>query len=201
MKKIILVIALFLINPFYAVGAENDASLLKAKLAKFNQINATFSQVVTNPEGDVLNKSQGELTISRPGKFHWEVLSPEEQLIVSDGTTMWLYDPFIEQVTLINLSDAVQGTPFALLAGAQEQWGKYQIARDHNRFMVKSLDAQEKNSFVFEFDDNDSISRFVVIEEQGQRSEFTLVQKPLKKIESGYFTFQIPAGVEIDDQR
>ena len=203
MKKILIAILLFLVNPLYASGV-TDASLLKEKLAKFQQINAEFAQVVTNPEGETLNESQGKLTISRPGKFRWQVITPEEELIVSDGKTMWLYSPFIEQVTLINLSDAIEGTPFVLLSGANDkQWQSYQVSRENNQFTVKDSDPQEQNnSFVFEFNDAGNISRFVVIEEQGQRSEFKLMHKPLtQKIETGYFSFQIPDGVEIDDQR
>jgi outer membrane lipoprotein carrier protein len=201
MKKILFVILLFLITPLYAV---TDAQLLKEKLAKFKQINAEFTQVVSNPQGEIINESQGLLTISRPGKFRWQVITPEEQLIVSDGQTMWLYDPFIEQVSLLNLSDAVAGTPFSLLSGAdQQQWLNYKVSRDNNRFTVKPAGLQDQNnSFVFEFNEAGNIDKFVVIEEQGQRSEFKLTHKPLAmKSSDDYFTFQIPEGVEVDDQR
>ena len=205
MKKIIFVVFLFLVNSLYAAASVTaDADLLKEKLAKFQQINAEFSQVVTNPEGEILNESQGLMTISRPGKFRWQVNTPEEELIVSDGETMWLYSPFIEQVTLINLSDAIEGTPFVLLSGADDkQWQNYLVNRDDNRFTIRGAALQvQNNSFVFEFNGAGHISRFVVIEEQGQRSEFTLTHKPLaERVETDYFSFQIPAGVEIDDQR
>lgn len=205
MKKIILFALILLINPFYVLASgETDASLLKEKLAKFKIINANFIQVVTNPEGEVINKSEGRLTISRPGKFRWEVLTPEEDLIISDGTTMWMYSPFIEQVTLINLSDAIAGTPFILLSGADDkQWENYAVSKDDNRFTIKNTMEQEhNNSFVFEFSKSGNIDTFVVIEEQGQRSEFKLTHQSLtQKINADYFRFQIPEGVEIDDQR
>lgn len=203
MKKTLLVTLLFLINTVHA-AVLTDADLLKEKLAKFKQINAAFYQVVTNPEGEVLNESQGQLTISRPGKFRWQVNTPEEELIVSDGETMWLYSPFIEQVTLINLSDAIAGTPFVLLSGANEQqWQNYLVSRDNNRFTIKGVDSQEEhNRFIFEFNKAGNIDKFVVIEELGQRSEFTLTHQPLaQKMAADYFSFKIPADVEIDDQR
>lgn len=205
MRKIIFAVLLLLITPLYAAPSNStDASLLKEKLAKFKQINAEFSQVVTSPEGKVLNESWGKLTISRPGKFRWEVVKPEEELITSDGKTMWLYSPFIEQVTLINLSDAIEGTPFILLSGAnQQQWQNYLVSRNNNKFTVKRADSKaHDNSFVFEFNDAGNINKFVVVEEQGQRSEFKLSYKPLiVKFAADYFHFKIPAGVEIDDQR
>jgi len=205
MKKIILTVLILLITPLYAVSAtSSDADLLKEKLAQFKQINAQFSQVVTSADGKILNKSQGTLAISRPGKFRWEVLTPEEDLIISDGVTMWMYNPFIEQVSLINLSDAIAGTPFVLLSGAtQEQWAKYVIKKQGNQFMIKTKDASApQNSFIFEFDTTGNISRFEVIEAQGQRSDFTLTYpQKMEKMSADYFTFTIPEGVEIDDQR
>ena len=205
MKKVLLIICLFVFAPqFLFAATQTDADLLKQKLAKFKQINADFSQVVSNVEGDVLNKSSGHLTILRPGKFRWQVSSPDEQLMISDSKTMWLYNPFIEQVTLMNLSDAIEGTPFVLLSGgAEQQWGKYIVTRHERQFTIKSSDPKvNHNTFIFEFNKADNISRFVVIEAQGQRSEFTLTYKAqLKNIPAGYFSFKVPEGVEIDDQR
>jgi len=205
MKKIILAAFLLIMTPLYAVSAtQSDADLLKEKLAQFKQINAQFSQVVTNAEGKVLNKSEGTLSISRPGKFRWEVLTPEQDLIISDGVTMWMYSPFIEQVTLVNLSDAIAGTPFVLLSGAtQAQWDKYTVKKQNEQFMIKTKDlSAPQNSFIFEFDKTGNISRFEVIEAQGQRSDFALTySQKSKNIPADYFTFSIPEGVEVDDQR
>jgi outer membrane lipoprotein carrier protein len=205
MKKFISLLFVFLITPLYVqADGQTDAALLKEKLSLFSQINADFSQVVTSPEGKVLNESWGKLMISRPGKFRWQVITPEEELIVSDGKTMWLYSPFIEQVTLINLSDAIEGTPFVLLSGASEkQWATYSVKKEDNKFTVKNADLRlQGNTFIFEFNRADNISKFVVIEEQGQQSEFKLSHKPrTTTLDSSFFDFKIPLGVEIDDQR
>lgn len=205
MKKMVIVISV-LLTAFLssAVSAATDSQLLKEKLAKFSFINAEFSQRVSSPEGKILDESQGTLAISRPGKFRWEVVMPEEELIVSDGQTMWMYSPFIEQVTLLNLSDAIQGTPFILLSGANEsQWADYQVNKIEEKFVVKNISGTVQNrSFIFEFNKSGQVSKFVVIEELGQRSEFKLTHKALAKPwAEGFFDFNIPAGVEIDDQR
>jgi len=205
MKKIFVAIVTLLISSLsVAVTATTDAQLLKEKLAKFTVINAEFSQRVSSPEGKILNDSQGTLAISRPGKFRWEVVTPEEELIVSDGQTMWMYSPFIEQVTLFNLSDAIEGTPFILLSGASDsQWANYRVTRINNQFKVIDITGPVRDrSFIFEFNDSDNVSKFVVIEEQGQRSEFKLSHKGLAESwDDKFFDFQIPVGVEIDDQR
>ncbi len=41
----------------------------------------------------------------------------------------------------------------------------------------------------------------MVIEEQGQRSEFELTHKKInKKVDDSLYEFKIPKGVEVDDQ-
>ncbi len=181
----------------------DDAQRLKDKLASFDYINASFVQRVNSSEGKLLNESTGEVAISRPGKFHWLVKSPEEELIVSNGETIWYYSPFIEQVTLINFSDAVNGTPFALLSGASEaQWANYSVKQEGEHFNVTNSKQAQSPTFIFEFNKTGNIDKFVVIEEQGQRSEFELTHSKIsKEIDNSLYEFKIPAGVEVDDQR
>ncbi|PKG39023.1 outer membrane lipoprotein chaperone LolA [Psychromonas sp. Urea-02u-13] len=202
MQKFLVSLCLLTLS-FSANALSADAQQLKDKLAVFEQINATFTQKVSSAEGKLLNKSTGEMTISRPGKFHWQVITPEEDLIVSDGKTIWYYSPFIEQVTLINFADAITGTPFALLAGATKaQWADYVVTKKGNIFSVTNPKQVQATRFIFEFDNNNNINKFVVIEEQGQRSEFLLTHKKvLTPIDDAMFKFNIPAGVEVDDQR
>lgn len=206
MKKTLLTIPLslcLLALSFTVQAISLQATQLKDKLAVFEQVHAAFVQRVSSSEGKLLNESRGEMTISRPGKFHWQINTPEEELIVSDGKTIWYYSPFIEQVTLINFSDAINDTPFALIAGADDkQWANYVVKQSGNQFTVTNPTQAQATTFIFEFDKNNNINKFVVIEEQGQRSEFILTHKALPKtFNETLFDFQIPAGVEVDDQR
>ncbi|MCP4321272.1 MAG: outer membrane lipoprotein chaperone LolA [Psychromonas sp.] len=202
MKKILVSLSLLLVS-FVTNAISVDAQLLKDKLATFDNISATFVQRVNSSEGKLLNESRGEVTISRPGKFHWFVKTPEEDLIVSNGETIWYYSPFIEQVTLINFTDAVNGTPFALLAGAtKKQWENYIVEKEGELFTVTNPNQQQATTFVFEFNNTGNIAKFVVIEEQGQLSEFVLTHKIVTKpVADSLYEFKIPAGVEVDDQR
>jgi outer membrane lipoprotein carrier protein len=211
MNKILVSLCLLTISFLFPVSTSANsesvisvyAQQLKDKLAIFDQINATFVQRVTSSEGKLLNESNGEMNISRPGKFYWQMTMPDEDLIVSNGKIIWYYSPFIEQVTLINFDDAIIGTPFALLAGASEkQWADYVVTKKGNKFSVTNPGQVQTSTFIFEFDKNNNISKFVVIEEQGQRSEFLLNHKNIvTPIDPTMFEFKIPVGVEVDDQR
>ena len=202
MKKILLSMCLLTLS-FSAVAINKEAQQLKDKLAVFEQVNASFVQRVTSKEGKLLNESSGEMFISRPGKFHWKIEQPEEELIVSNGKTIWYYSPFIEQVTLINFTETISGTPFALLAGANDkQWANYVVTKKGEQFTVTNPKQVQATTFIFEFDKIGNINKFVVIEEQGQRSEFLLTHKKMAKpLKDALFEFIVPKGVEVDDQR
>jgi len=204
MKKYIIATLCVFMLMSQLVYAQTDSQLLQHKLAKFTSIDADFAQQVINPEGQVIQQSWGKLTISRPGNFHWQVTKPEQELIVSNGTDMWLYSPFIEQVTIMNFSDAIAGTPFALLSGADaSEWRNFDVKKMGEQFVVKNnKDKMNTNQFIFMFDKTDSVSEFIVEEAQGQKSVFKLTNnKQAVKLASGFFEFKIPEGIEVDDQR
>lgn len=38
--------------------------------------------------------------------FNWHMTQPDESILVSDGKTLWFYNPFVEQATATWLKDA-----------------------------------------------------------------------------------------------
>ena len=51
-----------------------------------------FSQVTMDQNGEVLQSLSGTLSVQRPGKMRWQTNPPYEQLVVSDGESVWVYD-------------------------------------------------------------------------------------------------------------
>lgn len=43
------------------------------------------------------------MSVKRPGLFYWHTDAPQEQLMVSDGQKVSLWDPDLEQVTIKKL--------------------------------------------------------------------------------------------------
>ena len=62
-------------------------------------------------------EASGTVSFLRPGKMRWQYESPEEQLLVTDGVTLWLYDPLLENVTIQQLSEITEGTALSFLLG------------------------------------------------------------------------------------
>ena len=66
------------------------------------------------------SSASGIIAYQRPGKMRWEYQEPDPQLIVTDGDTLWLYDPLLENVTIQELAAVTDGTALAFLLGAGE---------------------------------------------------------------------------------
>ncbi|GAA3714333.1 outer membrane lipoprotein chaperone LolA [Oceanisphaera sediminis] len=187
-----------------AVALADARAELQQKLASFDRFSASFSQQVFDEQGAPMQSAQGTMQLARPDRFRWHTVSPDESLIVSNGNDVWVYDPFVEQVSIAPLEQAIQNTPFLLIAGGDgRRWQQYDVARQGADYVVTSKDPGELISqFSLRFDRSNRIQRFTVIESGGQRSEFTLQQvntKPATGADT--FTFTPPDGVMVDDQR
>tara|TARA_B100000945_G_C20327976_1_gene570952 strand:- start:78 stop:734 length:657 start_codon:yes stop_codon:yes gene_type:complete len=62
-------------------------------------------------------KAEGLVSYKRPGKMRWLYKAPEEQLLVTNGQTMWLYDQLLENVTIQKLEKITAGTALSFLLG------------------------------------------------------------------------------------
>lgn len=78
---------------------------------------APFTQVVTPADGTRAKTSSGRFEFARPDRFRFDYLKPYPQLVVSDGRTLWMHDPDLNQVTVRRVDKALGATPAALLAG------------------------------------------------------------------------------------
>ncbi len=56
------------------------------------------------------------MALQRPGKFRWEVVKPNAQLIIANGSRLWIYDPDLEQVIIRAFKHATGQTPALLLS-------------------------------------------------------------------------------------
>jgi len=78
---------------------------------------ATFTQVVTSPDGAKKKTSSGSFEFARPNRFRFAYAKPFEQVIVGDGQKVWLYDVDLQQASVRPMDKALGATPAALLAG------------------------------------------------------------------------------------
>lgn len=113
---------LFLLLLLLLPGMSGAASVegLKEMLEQTKTARARFAQIVLDRNMKQLQQATGTMQFSRPGKFRWEYEKPYEQVIVSDGSRVWLYDKDLNQVTVRKYDRALGSSPAALLAGSNE---------------------------------------------------------------------------------
>jgi outer membrane lipoprotein carrier protein len=114
--KLVLVALLSL--PLVSTAAALDR--LRSFLRDTQAARTTFTQTVTDKNGRVVQRSNGEFQLSRPGKFRWTVDKPFRQVVVGDGERVWIYDEDLNQVVVRKASEALGSTPAALLAGRED---------------------------------------------------------------------------------
>jgi len=100
----------------YAAGAD----ALKDYLRETTAASARFTQVVYDRSMRKLQETSGTMHFSRPGRIRWVYEKPYEQLIVGDGEKLWVYDKDLNQVTVKAITQAIGGSPAALLAGSND---------------------------------------------------------------------------------
>ena len=99
-----------------AAPADNltAAKRLNKLLTNTKSMSANFTQTT---KGASSGTFKGVMSVERPNNFRWETTSPSEQLIVANGSSMWIYDKDLEQATKQGVDTQVGNTPALLLSG------------------------------------------------------------------------------------
>ena len=176
---------------------------LQERLNKVNSFQASFSQKVTSPEGDLIQEGVGDLWLERPNLFNWNMTSPDESVLVSEGKNLWFYNPFVEQVTVTNLADATQDTPFLLITrNDPKDWKQYSIIQQGNTFDLKPKQTNGTlKRFSITVSPQGTIEQFSAVEQDGQTSAYQLKEQKNGRVDASKFKFTVPKGVTLDDQR
>ena len=198
MKKLLLALVCFSSTVFAAPQDE-----LAERLNQSSGFSANFTQQVFSPEGGLIVEGEGDVKISRPNLFRWHTKTPDENLLVADGKTLWYFNPFVEQVTMMWLDKATNQTPFVLLTrNDPKDWANYDIEQSGDDFtLVAKDDSDNSGQFIVSIAKSGVVNHFFVIEQDGQRSEFVFSHFNSQTPNKNSFIFNVPEGVDIDDQR
>ena len=121
MKYIGVMIGLFFSMVCYG---EIPSQLLEQKLQAIHAFSAHFSQTVSE-NTQVLQTSKGRIALKRPKLFRFETTYPMEQLVVADGSQLWLFDKDLEQVTVTSQKEGLAQTPALFLTAHQPNIGQF----------------------------------------------------------------------------
>jgi outer membrane lipoprotein carrier protein len=90
---------------------------LETAYGKMNDLKGEFSQTAFNKSLNQTIPAHGTMYMKRGGKLRWEYTEPTPQEIVSDGKTLWVYTPSLNQVNVGDAPEALAGPAGSFLAG------------------------------------------------------------------------------------
>jgi len=90
---------------------------VEAAYGRMTDLRAEFSQSSFNKSLNQTIPAQGVVSLKRGGKLRWEYSEPTKQEIVSDGKTLWVYTPALNQVNTGPAPEALAGPAGSFLAG------------------------------------------------------------------------------------
>ena len=182
---------------------QKDVARLTQLLEKSQTLTARFSQLTLDGSGTQLQETAGEMALQRPGLFNWHTDAPQEQLMVSDGKKVSLWDPDLEQVTIKTLDQRLTQTPALLLSG--------DVSKISQSFDISAKEAGDVIDFVLKPKTRDTlfdslrlsfrkgmINDMKLIDSVGQRTNILFMNvKANEPIAASKFKFDIPKGADV----
>lgn len=163
---------------------------------------ATFDQDVVSAEGEVLQQSSGDVWLQRPNRFRWDYRQPYPQLIVGDGSRVWIYDSELEQVTVKELDRAVGSAPALVLSGGRDLTEKFKLrelpARDGLQWVELTPVETEADFQRVEIGFADALQSMVLHDNFGQTTRIRFHDVRLnQRLEPALFRFEVPDGADV----
>jgi outer membrane lipoprotein carrier protein len=162
-----------------------------------------FEQKIFDRNRKLLQESRGTLAFSRPGKFRWNYVKPYAQLIVGDGSKVWIYDEDLKQVTVKKLDQALGSTPAALLAGNNEAMRAFTLSDRGAKDGLEWLEAlpRDKESSFERIRMGFSSSGLKVMELVDSLGQTTVLRfaslERNPRLDPGLFRFSPPKGADV----
>ncbi|MGX5724456.1 outer membrane lipoprotein chaperone LolA [Metapseudomonas otitidis] len=201
--RMLLVAALGFVASQVQADDQVAISRLTEMLNKAQTITGRFSQLTLDGSGTQLQETSGELALKRPGLFRWHTDEPMEQLLVSNGEKVWLYDPDLQQITIQTLDQRLTHTPALLLSG--------DVSKISENFEITHKEGGDVVDFILKpkakdtlFDTlrlsfrNGVINDMQLIDSVGQRTNILFLGvKMNQKLDAAQFDFKIPEGADV----
>lgn len=201
MKKMLLCLGLLMTGLAHADAV--DALREFARDVKSGKAN--FTQTVTAPDGKRKKTSSGTFEFQRPNRFRFAYAKPFEQVIVADGSKVWIYDTDLNQASSRKLGEALGATPAALLAGAnlEKDFALKALPNEGGLEWVQAVARQADSTLQsiklgFKLKE---LAALEIVDGFGQRSrlDFSAVQSNLS-LPAERFQFKLPAGADLIEQ-
>jgi len=168
---------------------------------------ARFYQVSTLKAVEITDTAEGRIYVKYPGMMRWEYETPEKQIILTDGTSLWLYRPGENQVMMGKAPSFFgEGKGASFLSDIKRVRQYFNAAlgkKDKNENYVLKLLPKKEMAGVSEIYLTVDRNRFEVIQiityniyKDETRIELSRLRFE-EKLDDALFRFNVPDGVDV----
>jgi outer membrane lipoprotein carrier protein len=155
----------------------------------------------------ISDTAEGNLTVKRPGKMRWQYKIPDDQTIISDGHTMWIYRPADNQVMVGKAPEYfAEGKGAGFLSDIRQIRKGFRIetrkaeneAYYRLRLVPKKKSAELSDVILSIEKSTFQIDQVVTHNDYGDETQITLSDYHFNlNPDESLFTFEIPEGVDV----
>lgn len=195
---------------FVLIGFAMEAQLILTEIQnryeKTEDLEASFFQEYVGKVMRQSQRSEGKVYFKKKGMMRWDYKVPDQKLI-SDGKTLWLYQPEEKQVFVYPAEEMIK--EFGFLAGVGD------LRRDFKLLNPQELVPEKENTYILELtprEPHPAVSRISlridqktyyivqidVIDGLGNVTRTRLMEiRTNQGLSDSFFQFKIPPGVEV----
>lgn len=188
-------------------SAQSDDAVqqLTELLDGFTSFRASVRQLIMESSGGVLEESSIVFMMQRPNGFYWETLEPFPELIVTDGESLWNYQPDLYQLTIEDWRAEQTELAAQLLAGrtgdVADQYDVRATPVDTTgtEFLLTPRDNASLYSQVLIYFEGGELETLLLINTNGQRTFWEFLDREINpQLDISQFQFELPADEELD---
>lgn len=172
---------------------------------------ARFTQTLTSAAMGRKTNSSGAVMFKKPGRMRWDYDKPERASYISDGNTLWLYEPDDQQAFKQSLSASQLPAALAFLTGKGKLANEFDITLvDKSPYaapgeVVLSLSPKvaepQVKALLFVVDPKTfDVRESVITDSQGNVNDMTFADiKTNTRMPESEFKWSAPPGVRVID--
>jgi outer membrane lipoprotein carrier protein len=193
----------------FCATAQEVLDGIQSRYEKTNDIESDFTQEYISKVMKQPTQGVGKVFFKKKGMMRWDYTTPHQKLI-SDGQTLWYYQPDEKQVLVSDLSSVLkERTPLAFLAGEGD------LSRDFDFLNLKETVSQKEDQCVIELAPKEPLATLVKLALTVDKKTYTVLQtdvfdamgnvtrtrfiniKTNVGLSDSFFRFVIPPGTEV----
>ena len=181
-----------------AAGKEIAAKNLESQLVALNGKRHPFKQQTFNAYGELLETSDGELSLLAPNA-RWEVFAPFPQIVLLNDKELKIYDPDLEQLTVRQIAGSRADIPLAILLNHELLEDHFQVFEEKKGVYAVTPTAFETLFTKMRLTFNAGrIQMIWIVDHSLQVTEINFEQRAQDQVvQSEFFELVLPPGTEI----